>query len=79
MQSRNHGWQTYNNRFSRKGQTSLPHGPFIACRHATPDRSWVQPMARRTLVDDAWWRNLSPKEKEQIRNGLWMTGRMTLY
>ncbi len=55
----------------------------LTYRHDTPrlvepDWSWVQPMARRTLADHAWWRNLSPEEVEQIRHDFWMTGRLVL-
>lgn len=52
-------------------------------RHATPqftepDWSWVQPMARRTLNDHAWWRNLTPAEQERIRHDFWAAGRLIL-
>lgn len=52
-------------------------------RHATPkftepDWSWVQPMARRTLTDHAWWRNLTSDEQEKIRRDFWAAGRLIL-
>ena len=52
-------------------------------RHATPqftepDWSWVQPMARRTLQDHAWWRNLTHDEQEKIRHDFWAAGRLIL-
>lgn len=52
-------------------------------RHATPkftepDWSWVQPMARRTLNDHAWWRKLSSDEQEKIRHDFWAAGRLIL-
>jgi len=55
----------------------------ITHRHATPrfeepNWDWVQPMARRTLIDHAWWRNLSPEEQEKIRHDFWAVGRLTL-
>jgi thioredoxin reductase len=55
----------------------------LAYRHATPkfskvDWSWVQPMARRTLDDHAWWRTLSPEQQESIRHDFWAAGRLTL-
>jgi thioredoxin reductase len=56
---------------------------FLTHRHATPkftepDWSWVQPMARRTLDDHAWWRNLLPDEQEKIRHDFWAAGRLIL-
>lgn len=56
---------------------------FLTHRHATPqfvesDWSWVQPMARRTLIDHAWWRKQSPDEQEQIRQHFWALGRLQL-
>jgi cation diffusion facilitator CzcD-associated flavoprotein CzcO len=64
----------------------LEHGAeqiHIVYRHATPrfvepDWSWVQPMARRTLQDHAWWRKLTPEEQERIHKNFWMAGRLTL-
>jgi FAD-dependent urate hydroxylase len=55
----------------------------ITHRHATPhfvepDWSWVQPMARRTLVDHGWWRRLRPEEQERIQRDFWATGRLIL-
>lgn len=52
-------------------------------RHASPkftepDWSWVQPMARRTLNDHAWWRKLSSDEQEKIRHDFWAAGRLIL-
>lgn len=55
----------------------------VVYRHATPrftqpDWSWVQPMARRTLQDHAWWRKLAPEEQERIQKDFWMAGRLVL-
>jgi thioredoxin reductase len=55
----------------------------ITYRHATPefaesDWSWVLPMARRTLDDHGWWRNLSHEDQERIRHRFWAAGRLTL-
>lgn len=56
---------------------------YLTHRHATPkfsqpDWSWVQPMARRTLTDHAWWRNLTHDEQEKIRLDFWSAGRLIL-
>jgi cation diffusion facilitator CzcD-associated flavoprotein CzcO len=55
----------------------------ITYRHATPrfeesDWGWVQPMARRTLDDPGWWRNLTPAAQEKIRREFWALGRLKL-
>ena len=55
----------------------------VVYRHSTPsftepDWSWVQPMARRTLQDHAWWRKLDPDEQERIQKDFWMAGRLVL-
>ena len=55
----------------------------ITYRHATPefaesDWSWVLPMARRTLDDHGWWRNLLHEDQESIRHRFWAAGRLTL-
>jgi cation diffusion facilitator CzcD-associated flavoprotein CzcO len=55
----------------------------VVYRHATPrftepDWSWVQPMARRTLQDHAWWRKLAAEEQERIQKDFWMAGRLVL-
>lgn len=55
----------------------------ITHRHATPrfeepNWDWVQPMARRTLADHAWWRNMTSEQQEKIRLDFWAVGRLTL-
>jgi thioredoxin reductase len=56
---------------------------FLTYRHDTPqftepDWSWVQPMARRTLDNHAWWRELTHDEQEKIRRDFWAAGRLIL-
>jgi FAD-dependent urate hydroxylase len=55
----------------------------VALRHPTPrfvepDWSWVQPMARRTLDDPGWWRQLQPDEQRRITDEFWAAGRLVL-
>lgn len=47
-------------------------------RFVEPDWSWVQPMARRALVDHSWWRRLPIGEQVRVIDDFWATGRLTL-
>jgi FAD-dependent urate hydroxylase len=55
----------------------------LTYRHVTPkftepDWSWTLPMARRLLDDHGWWRDLPSRDRQEIVDRFWATGRLTL-
>lgn len=55
----------------------------VSHRHETPafeksDWSWVAPMVDRVVENPGWFRNLAPKEREELGRRFWAEGRLKL-
>jgi lysine/ornithine N-monooxygenase len=55
----------------------------VSHRHETPafersDWSWVNPMVDAIVENPGWFRNLPPKEKEEVSKRFWVEGRLKL-
>jgi FAD-dependent urate hydroxylase len=55
----------------------------VSHRHETPafersDWSWVNPMVDAMVENPGWFRNLPPKEKEEVSKRFWAEGRLKL-